>query len=226
MAKVEQEQELLWDTVKLLAEQKDFDKAEAVLKAAIEKSLHYMDIPASAVADFRFYIPDDKLLTSRKNLEANLRKKDDDPLSVNYYEKIIEYIEMISEFTDQPEKAKKKILAYILLNKSRKRARHKVRRAAFAKSPIPVKLITGKGPEKIFYTTTEAAQTLGFSDQTIRRMCESGKIKGASRSEGGHWRIPVEYFATTREQDRKAENILTHLDKRNKEAGDADEFDL
>ncbi|UTR10183.1 helix-turn-helix domain-containing protein [Evansella sp. LMS18] len=80
--------------------------------------------------------------------------------------------------------------------------------------------------EKPFYTTTEAAQKLGFSDQTIRRMCESGKMKEASRSEGGHWRIPAEYFATTRKQDRKVDTIFLHLDKRDKESGDADEFAL
>lgn len=60
---------------------------------------------------------------------------------------------------------------------------------------------------------------LGVSDQTIRRMCERGKFKGASRAGGdGHWRIPEENFITTSEQDKKAERILQQIDKKNVEA--------
>lgn len=73
--------------------------------------------------------------------------------------------------------------------------------------------------EKKYYTTSEAAKKLGVSDQTIRRMCERGKFKGASRAGGdGHWRIPEENFITTSEQDKKAERILQQIDKKNVEA--------
>lgn len=37
-------------------------------------------------------------------------------------------------------------------------------------------------------TTTEAGKHLGFSDETIRRMCEAGELP-ASRRPGGQWRL-------------------------------------
>lgn len=43
----------------------------------------------------------------------------------------------------------------------------------------------------IFLTTSEVAKRRGVSTQTIRNMCEAGKIPGAERTSGGHWRIPL-----------------------------------
>lgn len=81
--------------------------------------------------------------------------------------------------------------------------------------------------DESFYTTSEAAKKLGLSDQTISRMCEQGKFKGAKLvAENGKCRIPEENFFTSRTQDKEAEMVLQRIDKKNEGAGNVDEFDF
>lgn len=41
------------------------------------------------------------------------------------------------------------------------------------------------------WTTSEVGERLGYSEQTVRRMCEAGRFVGAYRNGlAGHWRIP------------------------------------
>jgi excisionase family DNA binding protein len=63
-----------------------------------------------------------------------------------------------------------------------------------------------------YYSTFDAAEKLGVTAQTVRRMCEYGKFPGAIRTDGGHWRIPQIQFKTTKEQDQRAEAALRHLE--------------
>ena len=63
------------------------------------------------------------------------------------------------------------------------------------------------------YTTSEAAEILNVSDQTIRRMCDAGKFPGASRTYGGHWRIPREHFKVTLVQSRQLERTSKIFEK-------------
>lgn len=224
---IDKEQETLWDTVKLLVKQQDVEKAEVVLKATIEKSLHLMNLYTPIVANLHFCIPDEQFLNELKYLDIDLRKKISNQISEQIFEEIIDYIQMISEITVNPQDTNKKMLASILAKKTKQDAR--LRR--IGPTPLSKKVQNGvitavKKDKKIFYSTSEVAYKLGLSDQTIRRMCESGKLKGAYRSYGGHWRIPEENFITTKEQDIKANEILEHLDKKNQEMGDVDEFDL
>ncbi|WP_141603548.1 helix-turn-helix domain-containing protein [Terrilactibacillus laevilacticus] len=225
-ATIDREQETLWDTVKFLAKQQDIDKAEAVLKATIEKSLQLLNLYTPIVSHLRFSIPDEQFLNELKHLDADIRKKISRDITEKTYEEILDYIKMISEMTEDPQVTNKKMLASILFKKAKQDAR--VRRKTPTQFPeVQIKIDEAvKEGEKPFYTTSEAGHKLGLSDQTIRRMCESGKFKGAYRSEGGHWRIPEENFITTREQDIKGNGILEHLDKKNQEEGDVDEFDL
>jgi excisionase family DNA binding protein len=53
------------------------------------------------------------------------------------------------------------------------------------------------------YSSTEAAEILGVSDQTIRRWCEKRKYPDAYQTDGGHWRIPKKYFKITLVDARK-----------------------
>lgn len=43
-------------------------------------------------------------------------------------------------------------------------------------------------------TTAKAAKMLGYSSETVRVMCEKGRIVGAFRpgGAGSHWRIPLD----------------------------------
>lgn len=76
------------------------------------------------------------------------------------------------------------------------------------------------------YTTSEAAQLLHVSDQTIRRMCDTGKFPEATRTEGGHWRIPKKYFQVTLEQSKQIDKDLADIRKKSTEGGTVDEFNL
>src|SRR5690625_1557641 len=224
---IDREQEILWDTVKLLAKQHDADKAEAVLKATIEKSLQLMNVYTPIVSNLHFSIPNEQLLNELKYLDTDIRKGITGYTSEKMYEEILDYIQMISEITEDPQRTNKEVVASILSKKSNQGAR--VKRI---KNPQLVDVTMAKPVsaviegEKEFYTTSEAAHKLGLSDQTIRRMCKNGKFHGAYRSEDGHWRIPEKSFITTRKQDIKANEILKHLDKKNQEVGDIDEFEF
>jgi excisionase family DNA binding protein len=47
----------------------------------------------------------------------------------------------------------------------------------------------------------EVARLLGVNARTIKRWAESGKLPGAFRTPGGHWRVPVSAVeAVTRPQ--------------------------
>lgn len=78
-----------------------------------------------------------------------------------------------------------------------------------------------------FYKAGYAAKRLGVSTQTLRRYCESGRISGAKKTPGGHWRIPKNSFRVSEEQYDKAEETLKKIDKINQDAGEVEnEFNL
>jgi excisionase family DNA binding protein len=55
-----------------------------------------------------------------------------------------------------------------------------------------------RDPAKMWYTVGEVATGLGFSPNTVRRMCERGDIPGARLHVGSEWRVPrsgvIEYL--------------------------------
>ncbi|MEZ7171754.1 helix-turn-helix domain-containing protein [Sporosarcina sp. OR05] len=69
-------------------------------------------------------------------------------------------------------------------------------------------------------------EILHVSDQTIRRMCDAGKFPDATRTEGGHWRIPKQYFNVSLDQAREMKNELAQVRKKAQEGGEVDEFHL
>lgn len=68
---------------------------------------------------------------------------------------------------------------------------------------------------EIYYTTNEVVKKLVLNEQITGRMCQNGRLKGAICSDGGHWRIPESCFITTKEQDKKAEKLLSQIDQKN-----------
>jgi excisionase family DNA binding protein len=72
-----------------------------------------------------------------------------------------------------------------------------------------IQLDQNKDDSKIL-STGDVAKKLGVSNQAIINWIETGKIK-AHRSPGGHYRIPVEQFRTTDEQDATSEAIFEKL---------------
>lgn len=52
-------------------------------------------------------------------------------------------------------------------------------------------------------TTSEAAEFLGYSEDSVRRLCEQGGFEGAFRNgPTGHWRIPRASIEKFREDNR------------------------
>ncbi|MBS4220080.1 helix-turn-helix domain-containing protein [Bacillus sp. FJAT-49711] len=69
------------------------------------------------------------------------------------------------------------------------------------------------------YTTLEAAEIVGVSDQTIRRWSEKGKYPDAVKT-GGCWRIPKKYFKISLEEARKRKAFEQHLNEFNAQYGE------
>lgn len=65
------------------------------------------------------------------------------------------------------------------------------------------------------YSFTEVCKKLGLDCQTVQNMCEKGMFQDAYQTEDGVWLIPEFNFTTTRKQDKKVEEILRHIDRKN-----------
>lgn len=78
-----------------------------------------------------------------------------------------------------------------------------------------------------FYSVGKAAKRLGVSTQTVKRYCETGRIQGAKKTPGGHWRIPKSAFRITKEQYQKAQKTMQCIDEINRSGGEVDdEFNI
>lgn len=73
------------------------------------------------------------------------------------------------------------------------------------------------------YQAGEAAKILGVSPQTIRRYCEEGRYPEATKTPGGHWRIPAMYFRMTPRQAERAEATMSELHRKADDAGIAED---
>lgn len=230
-------EENLLDTVRFLMEQEKEQHAVAVLKAAIEKSLRQIGMYTPIISQLPFVSPKQEQLEELKKLESEIIKeftKSAFPKEATF-EKILDYLFLVSSITEKPSYFYRKLTASILAQISNKgiylsKEKNRVRQMkddSLVNRSVPLTEIASSQEENKYYTTSEAARKLGLSDQTIRRMCEQGKFKGAIRVGGtGHCRIPAENFITTYAQDKKAEMILQRIDEKNVETGDIDEFDL
>lgn len=72
----------------------------------------------------------------------------------------------------------------------------------------------------------EVAEKLGLTENTIRSMCHKQMFRGAYQTESGDWLIPEDNFITNKAQDKIAHELFEQLDKKNKNTGDIDEFNL
>ncbi|AXF55324.1 DNA-binding protein [Salicibibacter kimchii] len=202
MQTINQEQDHLWESVRILS-QIDTQKAQAVFKATIEKSLQQMDMRLPVFVKFPLSIPSEEHLSQLREIEKKMRSAYADGKNESAYEHLVEYIQQLSQMAEDPSMIQKKLLASLLASRN-----------------------TPAQDDVNYYTPNEAAKKLGLSDQTIRRMCENKKFPRAYKTQGGHWRIPQDSFVTTPRQDETAEALLKRIDHKNREAGDVDEFDL
>lgn len=210
MPQIDEEQEQLWDTVKLLSKI-DEDKAKTILKATVEKTFQHIDLNSPVITSLPVSTPNSRQLTKLHEIDRNIWYSFDHQKHEKVYEHLAEYIEELSLILgDDPMNVRKKLYTSLLSQKFNKPRNNQE------------KLNTALG----YYTTSETAEKLGLSDQTIRRLCSKGKFPGAYQTDGGHWRIPKDSFITNQEQDERAKKVFDGIDRKNKEAGNFNEFDL
>ena len=63
-------------------------------------------------------------------------------------------------------------------------------------------------------STGKAAAALGVSRRTVTNWCETGRIAGAYKTPGGHWRVPAETVARLTEKERGPWTAEDHRDAR------------
>jgi excisionase family DNA binding protein len=235
--KAEREEERLWESVMLFSKD-DRESATAILKQVVQNTLYEVGPytkTAPLVMKAHIVKLDKQLLVSLRTIQQKLKKtfsqKVVQDIQVQFLQKqnelLIEYISTFSEMMkeDEVELFKRKILSTMFTEQMEKINFYE-RIASLVEKLEHQKMEVGIMSEKSYYTPREAAKKLGVSDQTVRRMCQAGRFKGAYQTDGGHWKIPKDNFITTDEQDERIEKMFNKLDKKNKEAGDVDEFEL
>lgn len=223
---IDYEQDKIWESVQTLISI-DGEQAKTVLKVAIERSLQILGMRIPVISTLTLKTPSIDAVVHLKQIEKQMREAYQQQEEVQTYEWLVDYIDLLSQLSnDEPHMIRKRLLASLLsFNNQKKRQRLQLRKYRLNEAMRPAIYLTQER-EMAFYTPKEVAGKLGLSDQTIRRMCDKGKFKGAYQTDGGHWKIPKDAFITTPEQDKRAETVLQRIDSINKEAGDVDEFNL
>lgn len=209
----EREEELLWDTVTLLKDQNLMENALALFKSLIERTFSTLKVPTQFLEELKINTPTNEMVSQIRSLDKEIYQALKDDNTLQAYEYLVDYIEELSEVI--PESNRKKIIAKFLfthyLNDTTKEVI----------VPIPLEV-----EREDVFTSTEAAEIIGVSDQTIRRWCEKGKYPDAYQTEGGHWRIPKKHFKISIEQARKRNSFEERLNQFNMKEGEVteDEF--
>src|SRR5690606_2228579 len=201
----EHEEEVLWDTVTILKDQNRYENALVLFKSLIERTLSALRLPTSFLDEVKIELPSTEYMirirTQDKMIYESLKSKD----MMGAYENLVDYIEKLSEVF--PEADQKKILAQIIADQAQIRM-ESVISSSTATIPLQEEVDYVNS-----YSTLEAAEIIGVSDQTIRRWCEDGKYPSARKTSGNRWRIPKEYFKITLEEARKRKAFEQQLNK-------------
>lgn len=239
--------EKLWETARILAEEHKTEESIAVVSSIAS---HVLGRYSGKYVELSLKNPVKKELESEqfrsmkelsKNIAVLMEKGQEDEVR----EKALDYIDgIVSILASNPEEEKKlrrSFLKHFVRIKSDLQPEilynHAPSLSGTAFEPFSSHLYLEAGtqdydsPSKSHskegtYTTSEAAEILHVSDQTIRRMCDAGKFPEASRTDGGHWRIPKKHFRVTLNQSEQIDRDLSDIRKKSLEGGQVDEFDL
>lgn len=211
----EHEVDVLWETVAILNKEKHSENAVALFKHLVKQTFKAaMNISAKFVENIILDLSSDqdlkKVQKLDKKIHDSLPKKDDD-----FYGLVLDYLEAISKLSSHSFRE-----IHVSFFKEIDSIPEK--RASIYKemASIPLeKEIDYHGT----YSTSEVAEIMGVSDQTIRRWCEKGKFSGATKTKGGHWRIPRKYFKITPEQARRRKEFDKRLNEFNQMKGEVSE---
>lgn len=208
---IKDHEEVLWDTVVLLKQQDYLENAKAVFKFLVERTFSLLKQPTDFLEESNIDIPSFDQYDTFRGLDRQIRLCLKNNQIERANELLIDYIELLSQIIPNVDakKMQKQILAQLLTNRFRTVDNHTNKMFTIEKNDT--------------FTTSEAANILNVSDQTMRRWCEKGKFPEAYQTDGGHWRIPRKYFKLDLEQTKKRDNFLKKLDKINRQAGEVDE---
>lgn len=219
MKQRDQEDLLLWDAASELIRLGNTELAIPVLREAVRGSFSMMQEPLKFLDKIAIKIPTEEQIQSLKAydsaiLQALIHRSFDE--AGDRYSRYIDALQDLFE-EGESEEMKKKLFGQLL--------------KASYESQEPSSLVHEQvapytTAESTAYTTTEAAEIINVSDQTIRRMCEKGKFPEAYKTGGGHWRVPKKHFMVSLEQARNRKKNIQPLIDKAKAGGDVDEFDL
>lgn len=219
MKQRDQDDLLLWDAASELIRSGSADLAIPVLRKAIKGSFSVIQVPLPFLNQVAMKTPSEEQIESLKAFDSAIQQALKHQNFDEAGDRYSQYVEALQEIFEDGEskEMKKKLFGQLL-------------KTSYESQSFPGLVHEQATPyttaESKAYTTTEAAEIINVSDQTIRRMCEKGKFPDAYKTDGGHWRVPRKYFRVTLEQAREADEFLKELDKKNKEAGEVDEFNL
>ncbi|GAB1786102.1 helix-turn-helix domain-containing protein [Priestia megaterium] len=233
----------LWDVALKLAKNEDYQEVTTVIKQIVHNTLGKLKIQlAESLPDHPIILGEDEILYMKKL--ANLIKHCTQEGNKD------ELIDLMTEYMDR--------FAHLLGNSEKEvEYLHKIFIKSFLKSILnsklhpkfyrPVEAMSvptiytniasstavphreNLSLKEDFYSTSEAAEFAGVTDQTIRRWCEENVYPDAFRTPGGRWKIPRKYFKRTAEETINARKFIQNLHNRvSKEVGEEklDEFDF
>ncbi|MGF7186634.1 excisionase family DNA binding protein [Desulfitispora alkaliphila] len=205
--RVQSDEERVWDSVIVMLREDKKDYAQAIFKSIIEKTFLLFKQPVEFIYETNFKMPSEDCIYKIKHLDIEIKKNLREKRIDSAGKLLVEYLENLSKTSDIDYKEITSDIITNLYSQSFNCTCYRVEEGANAA------------------TTSEAAEILGVSTQTMRRWLEQGKFLEAFQTEGGHWRIPKKYFKTSLEQTRKAEQLMKDIDKKHS-TGELDEFDL
>lgn len=178
---------LLWDAASVLIHVNCPDLAPPILRKAIESSFAGLDHPLDFLNDVTIKIPSEEQIQSLKAFDSAISQALKNGNFDEAGDRYAQYLDALEDIFEGEEghELKKKLFGQLL------KSSYKAKETSGQVKENAAAYTTAK---RTAYTTSEAAEIINVSDQTIRRMCEKGKFPDAYKTEGGHWRVPAKYF--------------------------------
>ncbi|WP_168121793.1 helix-turn-helix domain-containing protein [Paenibacillus sp. HB172176] len=202
----ERDEQVLSETVALLEHEQKLDSLSVVLKMMVERTLALLHKSTDFLDDINVSIPSADFFQTFHQLDQEIRRSIESKQIRKANELLVDYIDILPSLVSggNPEQIRKLMWADIMF-----------------KSDQFANMYEQEQME--IYTSSEVAELLGVTDQTIRRWCEKGKYPEAYRTDGGHWRIPKKYFKISLEEAQKRKIFEQKLSDFNASNGEVDE---
>ncbi|WP_411348514.1 MerR family transcriptional regulator [Paenibacillus sp. WLX2291] len=220
---MKQEEHILWDTVELLCEQQQYEKAGVILKSIVQRIFTLFRLPADILDGVSFEVSSTTVLVGLHKQERIIRQQvmaQDIERAATTLQAYLGILEQLISSTQRS--------GWIQQIMSRLVVAHYYQASAVSGNWANSEKVHEQRVSyaSSVYTSKEAATLIGVSDQTIRRWCEAGKYPDAYQTEGGHWRIPHSYFKLNPAQAQHRKDFALKLDVYNARQGVTDESEF